>query len=305
LKGEKDIDLHYSLINTLARNYIKSPKIIEPLIVQEIRKNPQYIVMYFKQLPMATQYKWINIKSLSTSTVEFIKQKMIELPDLDWHVQGLLLEIGKDNLNTIMDVFNGRIEKDENIKKQGERQFGIENYKVIPYHFNPALSGYIAKHREYKKCAIDLVDKMTKDGSLYNWNVINFLQRIGSPLNEIIMSIIKKGDETNLIRAIRIMYSFEGCDFDLCIEIVKRSDNKNILDRVSGIMYSTGMVAGEYGLANAFEGKAKSLVKYKKEKNPQVKKFVNKMIDNFQKSAKSERQRADEENQLRKIEFEG
>jgi len=70
-------------------------------------------------------------------------------------------------------------------------------------------------------------------------------------------------------------------------------------------MYTTGVVSGEYGIAEAYEKKAERLEKYKGDESERVKTFVNRMIKSFQESAKKERQRADEEKQLRKIEFEG
>ena len=47
------------------------------------------------------------------------------------------------------------------------------------------------------------------------------------------------------------------------------------------------------------------LEKYKTDENKRVKKFAERMVGSFLDSAKRERQRADEEKQLRKIEFEG
>jgi hypothetical protein len=55
----------------------------------------------------------------------------------------------------------------------------------------------------------------------------------------------------------------------------------------------------------AFEGKAKTLEKFKNDESERVRKFVARMIKSFQESARRERQRADEERELRKIEFEG
>ena len=70
-------------------------------------------------------------------------------------------------------------------------------------------------------------------------------------------------------------------------------------------MYTTGVITGEYGIAQAYENKAKALGKYKADESERVRQFADRMIKSFLDSAKRERQRADEEKQLRKIEFEG
>ena len=118
------------------------------------------------------------------------------------------------------------------------------------------------------------------------------------------MSLIEKGDEDSLMKAARAIHSFNEVDFDLCIEIVSRTDNEQILDKVRSNMYSTGIVSGEYGIANAYESKAKTLGEYKDSDSKRVRDFTESMINSFRESALNERKRADEDKQLRKIELE-
>jgi hypothetical protein len=178
-------------------------------------------------------------------------------------------------------------------------------FEPIPYHFNPELKDFIAEHPDYPKVAGDWALKMTTDLSLYNWHVSKFLQRIGKNFNDIVMQLINKGDDESLMKAVGALYSISGASFDICMEIVRRTDKKDILGQVGSCMYGTGVVSGEYGIANAYTSKAKSLEKYKDDNSKRVRKFAQKMIKDFQESAARERKRADEEIQLRKIEFEG
>lgn len=306
LKKTDDRVLQYALFNTLSRNFIRSPKKIEPLLVEEIKSHPKYLNIFFSELSMVMHRKWIEIKKLSKKTIEFLKEKMIELPDVDWHVQGLLLEIGeRDGLEPVLDVFMARIQKDAKKKKKEGRRLGSERYEVIPYHFNPGLSKFIVEHPDYIKIAGEWITKMTTDWSIYNWHVSHLFQRLGKGFDEILSALIQKGDEDSLLKAARAMHSIDGTNFELCVDIVRKTDNKRILSQIDSNMYTTGVVSGEYGLAEAYEGKAKMLEKYKTDENERVKKFADRMIGSFLDSAKRERQRADEEKQLRKIEFEG
>lgn len=306
LKKTDDRVLQYALFNTLSRNFIRSPKKIEPLLVEEIKSHPKYLNIFFSELSMVMHRKWIEIKKLSKKTIEFLKEKMIELPDVDWHVQGLLLEIGeRDELEPVLDVFMARIQKDAKKKKKEGRRLGSERYEVIPYHFNPGLSKFIVEHPDYIKIAGEWITKMTTDWSIYNWHVSHLFQRLGKGFDEILSALIQKGDEDSLLKAARVMHSIDGTNFELCVDIVRKTDNKRILSQIDSNMYTTGVVSGEYGLAEAYESKAKMLEKYKTDENERVKKFADRMIGSFLNSAKRERQRADEEKQLRKIEFEG
>lgn len=305
LIGQDNPELHHALINALARNYKRNPERIEPLIVEEIESKPEILDMFFRQFPLITSRGWINIQELQSKTVKFLKEKMVDLRDIDWHIQELLLAIGRrDGLRAVLDVFLKRIQKDA--RRKGERRrFEYEHYEAIPYHFNPGLHDFIAQHPEYKEVVGGWVVEMTTGWSVYNWHVGHFLQRIGKGFKEILMVLIEKGDDDSLMKAARAMHSIEGVDFDLCIEIVRRTDNKKILSQVETNMYATGVVSGEYGIAVAYEGKAKALEKYKNDESERVRKFVARMIKSFQEGAKRERQRADEQRQLRQIEFEG
>ncbi len=298
--------LHYALINTLTRNYVRSPKKIEGLIVEEMARHSQYISMYFQNLQMSTWKKWMDVSKWSEKGAEFLKQQMIELPSLDWHAQGLLLNLGKENFTIIIEVFLGRIKKDNESKKRRRCLLREDRYEAVPYHFNPDLREHIASHPCYKKVVCEWFTEATVDWSVYNWDIGQFLQRVGGPsLSEILMSLVEKGDKDSLMKVTRIMGPFWDGNFDLCIEIARRTENEKILGQLESVMYATGVVSGEYGISEAYERKAKDLEQYTRDKDPRARKFVEKMIKSFKEGAERERQRADEEIQLRKIEFEG
>ena len=88
------------------------------------------------------------------------------------------------------------------------------------------------------------------------------------------------------------------------MEIIGKTDSKIVIGHIHAQLFSTGVVSGEYGIANAYDSKAKSLEAYLENDNPRIKKFVKKIIQEFITSATRERQRTDEERQSRQIEFE-
>lgn len=303
-KVKSDHVLRYALINTLMRNYQRDPRRIENLLIEEITKHPEHIVMYFNQIPFAVHRKWLNISDLLPKSINLLKRKIIQLPDINWHVQETLREVGQRDFAGMMNVFYKRILKDA--KRSESRRLSREDrYEPIPHHFNPDLQRFIAGHPDYPKYVEGWLANLTEDWSLYNWHIGHFIQHIGSRFSDIIQILIDKGDDKSLMKAARLMHSIDGVDFDLSIEIVRRTTNRRVISQVESNMYSTGVVSGEYGLVNAYEGKAKALEKYKEDKDRQVKKFAERMIRSFKESATRERQSADEEKQLRRIEFEG
>ncbi len=97
----------------------------------------------------------------------------------------------------------------------------------------------------------------------------------------------------------------EGGELDLCMEIAGRTDNRRILRSLRSLLYATGVVSGEDGIARAYESKAEAMKGYLENTNPRIAAFAKEMHDSFIGSAQVERKRVVEEQQLRKIEFEG
>jgi len=305
LKEAEDRVLEYTLFDTLVRNFRRSPKKIEPIIVIEIKGYPEYLNMFFSELSIAKRRGWINIKELLPETIELLKEKMVELSDIDWRLQQLLLTIGKCyGLKAVLDIFMKRIEKDvERKEKTGWES--DERYKAIPYRFNPDLNKFMAEHPDYEKITSGWTAKMTTNWSIYNWHVGNFLQKVEKGFNKVLNSLIQQGDDENLMKAARVMQSIDSVNFDICLEIIRRTDNEKIIKLVGANMYSTGVVSGEYGISEAYEKKAEQFKKYLSDESERVRSFTKCMIESFQASAKRERQQANEEKQLRRIEFEG
>ncbi|OGI90392.1 hypothetical protein A2911_00155 [Candidatus Nomurabacteria bacterium RIFCSPLOWO2_01_FULL_40_15] len=292
-----DFQLRYMVFNTLTRIFDKNPSRIESLIVQEIKNHKNLMNMYLRELPFASHRKWMSFRDWSADGIKFIKQQLVQLRDLDWHMQGMMLELETDPIHIILEIFKKRIEKD----KKNE-----EHYEVIPYHFNPDLQKYIAEHEKYITEMVGWLKDMTPDWSVYNWNVTHFIQRIGgASYSSILLKLIENADKAMLKKAAYALNAFDGADFSLCFEIVKRTDDEDILNRIGGAMSGTGVVSGEDGLARAYEAKAKELESYITSKDARIKVFATKMRKAFEESAQREYQRANTRKKTRQIEFRG
>ncbi len=304
LKGVTNPLLHYALVETILRNHKRTALRMESLFMLQIDNDPKYLETSLREIPIAIARSWINITELQPETVKFLADKLTIIPDLNWEMQELLLDIGQvAGSSEVLKVFLKRIHIDEESRK--EKKVPYKRYEAIPYQWDPRLQEFISKDRDYLRTMSEWIENMTPRWSIYNANVGDFLQRIGTGFTEILMSLIQKGDDISLKKAALIMHSIEGSHFDLSIEIVRRTNNKDIQSTVAANMYATGAVWGEYGIATAFENKAKELEKYKDDPSELVRQFVVRMIQSLEKDAIRERQRADEEKQLRRIEFEG
>ncbi len=294
---EDDFSLRYMLMNTLTRLFEMDHIKLESLMIQEMRMHQKFINIYFRELPFASHRKWMSFKDWSEAGIAFIKEQIIALPDLDWHIQEMMLDLGADPLETILGIFKARIMKD----KEDD-----SHYDVIPFHFNPNLQKYIAGHEKYVEEMVGWLKDMTEDWSTYNWNVTHFIQGIGgASYSSILLKLIENSDKKSMGKAAYALQALEGADFNLCFEIVKRTDEEEILGQIAGAMSGTGVVSGEDGMARAYEAKAKELEQYTQSDDERTKNFAIKMKKSFEESAQREYERANIRKKTREIEFKG
>ncbi|MDD3101580.1 MAG: hypothetical protein PHE59_00305 [Patescibacteria group bacterium] len=296
--------LQYAIINALTRNFKRDPIRIEALILEMIQKYQEKKDSLVRELEFGIIRGGVDYSEFSKKGINLLKSLLVELDNLDWDAQHLLLNLGKKDIQIIFDIFWDRIEKGSK-KRKGKKIFAeVERYQAIPYYFNDDLKRYLSTYPQFQVLIKKWLNKVTLTWSPYNWNIGHFLKKINS-LTVVIKNMIECGDENNLTKAVQLMDQFEGGNIELSIEIIKKTKSKKNIGHIEGMLFSTGVVSGEDGIARVHEAKAETLKKYLNDGNKQVKKFAKKMIKSLKDSAKRERQRIQEEKQLRKVEFEG
>lgn len=302
---ESNWALQHAVISALTRNFRRDPTHIETLILEMLHRHPERKEFIVRELEFGININWIDCGQFSKEGINSLKTLLVELEDLDWDVQGLLLNLGKKDVRIIFDVFWSRIKRDATRKKKKRVLDEPEHYRAVPYHLNDKLKKYLSEHPQFQTLIGEWLKKVTPEWSPYNWNVSQFLKEMGSSFTTVLRALIESGNETSLRKAVQLMHRFEGSDIELCVEVVRRTKNKKIINEIGGLLYSTGVVSGEDGIARAYEAKAEILGKYLSDDSDQVREFAVRMIKSFEDSAKKERQAAKERKQLRKIEFEG
>lgn len=294
--------IHFATLETILRCLSRAPTRMQPLFMTQIESNLQNLHGSLRQLHLALARDWIRISDLANETVDFLASKLVEVPDLDWEMQDMLLKIGRRNgCRFVLELVMKRIRLYESLEEA--RTEG--HYEAIPFHMNPDLQQFISEDADYKKIMAEWLYSMTAEWSIYNREVSRLLHTIGIGFDEILLELIQKGDDISLDRAATALHSMEESSIKLSIEIARRTDNKEILQKVSTNLLSTGVVSGEYGIAVAYENKAKELEQYQDDSSDRVRRFVKLEVHDLMEQAKHERQRAEESMQLRRIDFEG
>lgn len=307
IKKSELLNFYFSLIQVLVDIYRKDKKRIESLIMTLLKgeTNEQYIEMYIEKLSYAAYKKEVDLAGWSKQNIKIILDRLVELKKMDYDTQILLLAVAQDYFSLAMEVFIKRIR--ERTKQKKEKGFAFVKYDGIPYDLNNEFKEYIAKHKEYPKIAANWINKMSLRFSIYNWELAHLVQRIDGPIfDEILLKMIKEGGN-NLKKAILLLQNIKITDYKICFKIIKKTHDKKDWQNVKSLIYNTGVVSGEYGIAEAYEKKAEEIKKYpvkgtKKEKE-RAEEFKKEIIKDLLESAKRERQRANEEIKLRKLEY--
>jgi len=304
---ERNPNLHLAIINALMRNYERDPAMIEGLIVKELRTHPEYDNVFVHSLDFGLLKHWIDYSKFSDKGIDFLIRWLIKLPELDWQIQELVATLGEKDSRIVYRVFWGRIEHGAR-QKQKQKTHSIadrERYEAVPYHFSDGLRKFFAQNSGAKDIVQELIGHATKNWSTTNWDIGHLLQRAGYSLRQAFGDFLNAGDDDSLFKAVGLMNFVEGGELDLCMEIAGRTDNTRILRSLRSLLYATGIVSGEDGIARAYESKAEAMKGYLENTNPRIAAFAKEMQDSFIESAQVERKRVVEEQQLRKIEFEG
>ena len=148
--------------------------------------------------------------------------------------------------------------------------------------------------------------EMSEEWSTFNWDFSHLIQNVGGQsMSQVVLKILEEPSKENINKVYRIINSMTGVtDLDLVLEVVKLTDDEELHKKLGSSLWNTGTVSGEYGIADAHERRAAELERHIEDEDPRVSKFAKDMSVYFHKSAEDQRKRADEEEMIRKKEFE-
>jgi len=118
-----------------------------------------------------------------------------------------------------------------------------------------------------------------------------------------LLALIREGGERNLDVVLAVLRNYEGQPFihDVCKAVIKAVPiDSEYRTEVAIALESTGVVAGEYGLAEAYERKIKEIKDWLTDPDEKVQEFARWYSSNLEQRIVGERKRVDEEIALRK-----
>lgn len=294
----------YKLFSTLLSNFKNNQEEVEDIIVGLLNDHENILPWLLNEFDFSVHREWVDVSQLRKKTKDFLLEKMVCTGKLDWHSQEFLIKITQSNQEKILKIFEQRIEYDIKHRDRKGDDF-TERYEAIPYHFHEKLMEIINRYEGLSSVMERWITRMNLGWSIYNWSVSNFLEHAKVDLKKVLLPIIEKSSDDDLLKMAYALEFSGGTDFELCMKIAEKTTSKKVLSKLGSVMYKTGTVSGEHGISESYNGKAKALEPYLKSKNKSVSSFTKKMIKSFKDSENQNRDREDKESEQREIRFKG
>jgi hypothetical protein len=190
-----------------------------------------------------------------------------------------------------------------------------KDYDAVPYELH-RLAGVLAPKEDIVIPAILSWYKESDEKKvwLYRWDAGHLLQLLfpglGTKLEKYLIEMMQRDGIGAIDNILNILRNYQGQDFlwNVCKAIItKFSSHKKYNEiklRLFGTLSQTGVVSGEHGLDEAYEGKAEATKAWSDDDNPKFKKFLREYAAYLRKQATYMKKRTDSDVELRKRRFE-
>lgn len=235
---------------------------------------------------------------------------LTSVPELDYRVEDVLYEIGKHDLQRVIDFLVGRLKHARSLAKQIREtdSCGRDRFEPIPYQLHK-LSELLARAPGALLSALR-GDFDKEVHSMFSYRgarlVKSAFPTFGEPLEGLLCKYIGTGSEDDINFVIGVVRAYDGSAsiLEVCKAIIKTvPERSRSWNEVAAAIETTGVVTGEHGIAEAFERKQHEISGWKNDADDRVRAFAQWLTDGLQILIEQERQRADEGLALRKYRY--
>lgn len=294
-KQNKNIEALTSVINAIINNC--KPKItIKTILLDCIIElghsgNYDWIIRVYKDKPFWTV--------LTIGDWRKILENLVNISKIDFDFEEVLAIAAIKSPKIVINFLHKRIKAK------------IENRMQEPYNEMPFQFYFLIQPlRDFEKIAIKEILKWSDEkNSLFYWHAGHLLQNIFPNFtSELEKELIKLLDYENKAKFILlILHCYQGEPFihKICQEFIKQySNNDNYMTEMFVTLSRTGIVTGEFGLAEAYERKKQEIQSWKTNTDKRIMVFVKQYEKYLDKQIIHNRIRAIKENAINKREFE-
>jgi hypothetical protein len=239
--------------------------------------------------------------NLSDDHIGIVFENLVTMPRLDTHADAVLSAIARSRAELVWQFFGSRLERPRADAKE-------DGYEAIPYQF-VYLGKALAQTPEF---AVDLARTwhdperravfQYEGGRLLHTVFNDFPDAFAAKL----MAIVEKGSDDDIDFVLANLRNFKG---DPRTHGVMKAVATHLpeegrqVGELEACLFDTGVVAGEFGIADAYRRKKAEISPWLEDERPRVRSFANQAIRNLDLRIAFDQRRAEQYREMRRREF--
>ena len=254
--------------------------------------------------------KELVTKDFSRTELRIVYKNLLEAEHLSYEFETLFDPIVRKYPEDFINFLLERIKFGKKLKNKNRHS----RYDAIPHSFDKLGNAM----REHAPTIIPMILRWYSLGTpktdqwLYRWEASHLLKEVfpGNPLlEEELLKMLKRGGKDGRAIIDEFISRFEGQEFlwklvEAAVDTYKNaSDYEEIRHHLFGYLSQTGVVMGEYGLAEAYANKKNALATLKNTQNTDFLGFLNEYEEYLEKRVAAETKSSDDEIDRRRKEY--
>ena len=296
----KDFDAVASVISVAASNYSND----KPWLIGDL---------FLPALQLLTQYSktnWIYdfwfrresrpiVRELNEQGIDLVLENLLTLKTIEYRAEEILYLIAQRFPHKVLNYLCQRL-----LASSPESEQPASTFDAIPFRLHKL-------NEPLSKIPTEAVYVVREQ---YDGNYSMFIFRGARLLKTIfpefpqafeaeLLKMVHTGDITNCEFVLAVLRNYEGQPFihKVCKEIIRQLPTESpFRSEVAIAMESTGVVTGEFGLAEAYERKKGEIDDWKTDPDSKVQEFAKWYLESLDAMSTAARKRAEEEVELRK-----
>jgi len=260
---------------------------------------------------------WFNrdfkklVASMGADERAEVLRSLASLSRLDYQAEEVLAAVCAYDSASVLDFLVNRL-KEEAVERSHRRETGVfeeDAFEAIPHHLHK-LNNLLAKEPRA------LVNALRREFDDEAWFMFPYgggarlleavFPNFADPLATLLQELVASADQMDIDFALGVLRVFGGGApiLETARFIVKVVPEKSpAWSELAAALETTGVVMGEYGMAEAFERKRQEMLIWSGDEDPRVRAFAAWLIKDLDQFIARERQRADEGLELRRYRY--
>lgn len=276
--------------------------------------------LFLRALPCLTELGdagWVReiwyMKEVTEMVGEFSPAELRELlrnlrllPQIDYQAEDVLAAIAKREPSSVVKYLCDRL-YDPNAAVAAVAEKAGYDYEELPYQFH-TLQDSLSK--DPKAVVAEVLDRYSTDESLFQFRGAKLLQAIfphfPADFQAELVRLVRDGGEKGFEFVADVLRAYDGEAFiqPVAKELIKRLPRSSpLINEVEIALMSTGVVSGEYGMAEAYDKKRSEVLDWLQDPDERVRTFAARYVTELQAMSDRERRRAEESIAVRRFEY--